>query len=198
MQVNCHYLYLVDNLLDPSHVAWVHKDAFASPGTEDTPLEISELDDGVIASRWVMDTSVPGYYQPLVKFEGNCDRLQHYEVQFPSIAINKSTYTPSGQGGPEMTADDNTYIMISYNFLTPIDTDSSRYFWLQQRNTEPDDSAITQRIAEGARQAFSEDKDILEAVHKGMANTTTRPINLGADAAANIFRTRLGKLIESE
>jgi vanillate O-demethylase monooxygenase subunit len=142
MQVNCHYLYLVDNLLDPSHVAWVHKNAFASPGTENTPLEISELDDGVIASRWVMDTSVPGYYQPLVKFEGNCDRLQHYEVRFPSIAINKSTYTPAGQGGPDMTADKNTYVMISYNFLTPIDANSSGYYWLQQRNTDPDNESI--------------------------------------------------------
>ncbi len=25
----CHYLYMVDNLLDPSHVAWVHLSSFA-------------------------------------------------------------------------------------------------------------------------------------------------------------------------
>jgi phenylpropionate dioxygenase-like ring-hydroxylating dioxygenase large terminal subunit len=194
----CNYLYLVDNLLDPSHVAWVHRTSFAAAGTEDTPLEMQEFENGLLVSRWIYDCDAPPFYQPLLTFEGSCDRLQHYEVRFPSVAINKGIYSPAGRGGPDWVQDGQSYEMISYNFLTPIDENSTRYFWLQQRNTDPDDDAITQQIASGARQAFTEDKVILEAVHNGIATESSRHINLGLDAAANRFRALLTSRITAE
>ena len=194
----CHYLYLTDNLLDPSHVAWVHGTSFAAPGTDSTPLETQETADGLIVSRWIYDCKPPPFYAPLVKFGGNCDRLQHYEVRYPSIAINKSIFTPAGEGGPGKPLADHTYVMISYNFLTPVDEDVTRYHWLQHRNTDPDDEEITRQIAAGARTAFQEDKEILEAVHKGIANETSRHINLGLDAGSLQFRRMLDKMITAE
>src|SRR5262249_52134625 len=55
MTFACNYLYLTDNLLDPSHVAWVHQTSFAASGTEDTPLRIEVKDDGVTVRRWILD-----------------------------------------------------------------------------------------------------------------------------------------------
>lgn len=46
MDIACHYLYVIDNLLDPSHVAWVHVSSFAGAGTGNPPLDIAKLDDG--------------------------------------------------------------------------------------------------------------------------------------------------------
>ena len=46
MDIACHYLYVTDNLLDPSHVAWVHVSSFAGGGTEDVPLKVDKLEDG--------------------------------------------------------------------------------------------------------------------------------------------------------
>ena len=194
----CHYLYLTDNLLDPSHVAWVHRRSFAAPGTDNTPLETKEIDDGLIVSRWIYDCGPPPFYAPLVKFKGNCDRLQHYEVRYPSIAINKSIFSPAGEGGPEKPITDRSYIMISYNFLTPVDENVTRYHWLQQRNTDPGNEEVTRSIAEGARRAFLEDREILEAVHQGIANETSRHINLGLDAGSLKFRRMLDNMIASE
>jgi len=198
MMCQCNYLYLLDNLLDPSHVAWVHPTSFAAAGTEDTPLEIEEHDDGLVVARWICACEPPPFYKPLLKFGGKCDRLQHYEVRFPSVAINKSVYCPAGAGGAAWRRTAQTYEMISYNLLTPVDQNSTRYFWLQQRNTDPDDEAITRRIAEGARLAFSEDKEILEAVHKGVAEQPGRPINLALDAGAIRYRQLLQLRIEKE
>ena len=53
MDIACHYLYVTDNLLDPSHVAWVHVSSFAGGGTEDVPLKVDKLEDGVVVSRWM-------------------------------------------------------------------------------------------------------------------------------------------------
>ncbi len=194
----CHYLYLTDNLLDPSHVAWVHRTTFAAPGTDITPLETQEINDGLIVSRWIFGCKPPPFYAPLVKFEGNCDRLQHYEVRYPSIAINKSVFSPAGEGGPEKPLTDRSYVMISYNFLTPADENVTRYHWLQQRNTDPGNEEVTRKIAEGARKAFLEDREILEAVHKGIANETSRHINLGLDAGSLKFRRMLDRMIAVE
>ena len=194
----CNYQYLTDNLLDPSHVAWVHRSSFAAPGTRNTPVEITETDNGLIVHRWIYGQKPPSYYAPLVRFEGDCDRLQHYEARYPSTAINKSIFAPAGKGGPGVQVDEWTYVMISYHFITPIDADNTRYHWLQHRNTDPDNEEVTTAIASFIRSAFLEDRDVLEAVHTGMANATTRHINLGLDAAALRFRRNLQRLIDRE
>lgn len=198
LQCKCHYLWLVDNLLDPSHVAWVHRTSFGGAGTDNAPLEISVKPEGVVCSRWLYDKPPPPFYAPLVRFEGHADRLQHYEVIYPSIAVNMSVYTPAGRGGPGMVEDAQTYRMVSYNFLTPIDEDTTMYFWLQHRNTDPGNEEITLRNAQGARSAFEEDRVILEAVHIGMKNKTTRTAGLMLDAAAGKFRKTLGDMIARE
>ncbi|MEO7243228.1 MAG: aromatic ring-hydroxylating dioxygenase subunit alpha [Variovorax sp.] len=194
----CNYLWLVDNLLDPSHVAWVHRSSFAGGGTDTTPLQIRQAEGGVICSRWMLDQPPPPFYAPLVKFKGHADRLQHYEVRYPSIGINRSVYTPAGRGGPGMVPDDQTYEMVSYNLLTPVDDDHTMYFWLQHRNTDPQDEDLTARNARNARTAFEEDRDILEAVHTGMKQKTTPTASLLLDAAATRFRRGLAERIARE
>src|SRR5580704_12415533 len=198
MTCACNYLYLTDNLLDPSHVAWVHATTFAAGGTEDTPLDIDPSDRGGVVSRWILNQELPPFYAPLIKFAGRCDRLQHYEVRYPSIGINKSIFTPAGSGGADKPLHPEAYVMVSYHFLTPTDMEVTRYFWLQHRNTDPDDAAVTARIAANARGAFEEDRRVLEAVHRGMASTTTPHVNLGLDAGPLRFRRDLAAQIERE
>ena len=198
MKVDSHYLWLVDNLLDPSHVAWVHRGSFAGGGTDRTPLELTVTENGVVSSRWLMDQPPPPFYAPLVKFAGHADRLQHYEMRYPAVGINMGIYTPAGRGGPRMVEGPETYRMISYHFITPIDEGRTHYFWLQHRNTDPHDDALTRRIAAGARAAFEEDRVILEAVHRGMQSPATPTTGLMLDAAATRFRRGLTQRIEQE
>ena len=199
LEVKCNYLWLTDNLLDPSHVAWVHKTSFAAPGAENTKLELHGFDDGILVSRWIKDQPVPPYYASLVQFKGNCDRLQHYEVRRPSYCINRSVFTPAGTGGKEFSAHtENAYVMISYNFMTPIDEDSTVYYWFQHYNTDPRNNKVRRQLNQGAITAFNEDREILEAVHAGIKEQTTRNINLELDAAAVRFRRLLKHNIASE
>lgn len=198
MPIACNYLWMADNLLDPSHVAWVHRSSFAGAGTDRTPLELTSSKQGVISSRWMLDQPPPPFYAPLVKFEGHADRLQHYEMRYPAIAVNMGIYTPAGKGGPDRVEDQETYVMVSFHFLTPVDEDNTIYFWLQHRNTDPHDEDITRRVAAGARAAFAEDRVILEAVHIGMKNKSTKTTGLLLDAAATRYRRGLSELIDRE
>ena len=198
LPIACNYLWVCDNLLDPSHVAWVHVTSFAGGGTHDEPLHVDKTDRGVVVSRWIHGQDPSPYYRGLVKFEGKCDRLQHYEMCFPAIALNRSVYTPAGTGGPGKPPVDGTYVNISYNFMTPVDEDNTQYIWFQHRNTDPDDKAVSEKMNEGAIMAFNEDKAVLEAVHKGMADPATPNIDMGLDLGARTFRLALNKRIEAE
>ena len=198
MEIDCNYLYVTDNLLDPSHVAWVHVSSFAGAGTESQPLRVDMKDDGVIVWRWLFDRPPPPYYAPMLRFSGSCDRLQHYEVVMPAIAVNKSIFTPAGTGGSADALDPRAYVNISYNFMTPISADKTRYFWFQHRNTDPHDAEVTKRMDEGALNAFLEDRDILTSVQIGMHEAQTPHLDLGLDAGALRFRRALERRIAAE
>jgi phenylpropionate dioxygenase-like ring-hydroxylating dioxygenase large terminal subunit len=198
MPIACNYLYITDNLLDPSHVAWVHVSSFAGAKTESEPLKVDVTEDGVIVWRWMMDTAPPAYYAPLLKYSGACDRKQHYECVLPSIGINKSIFAPAGHGGPDAPMHEKTFVNISYNFMTPVDENNSHYYWFQHRNTDPDNEVVSETMNAGARTAFLEDKDVLEAVHIGMKERKTPYFDLALDAGALRFRKLLKARIDAE
>jgi len=198
LECECNYLYLVDNLLDPSHVSWVHETSFASSGTVDVPLDIEETADGVVVSRWIRNIEPPPYYAEMVPFDGKVDRLQYYRVVIPSIAVNIGIYTRAGDGGSERDLPEDSYRMRSYHFITPIDENNTRYHWFQHYNTNTRDEAIRLRLNEGAHSAFEEDRVVLEAVHRGMANKRSPHLDLRLDIGARMFRKKLSALIKSE
>jgi len=197
MTVNCNYLYMTDNLLDPSHVAWVHPDSFGNAACESTPVEVKATETGVIASRWMRAVEVAPLYVPFIQFRGLCDRLQHYEVRYPSHALIKAIFVPSGAGGPDAERHDSAFIMDSYNFLTPIDAEHTQYYWFQMRNTLPDDAEASRLMSESVRGAFEEDRVILNAIQQSFAQTRTPHIDIAIDSAALRFRRRLRQLIDA-
>ena len=181
LECQCHYLYLLDNLLDPSHVAWVHKTSFASDGTEDVPLTIEDTETGVLVSRWINNIDPPPYYAEMLPFQGKVDRLQYYEAVMPSIAINMSTYARAGFGGDNNHLPEDCYRMRSYHFITPIDAHSTRYHWFQHYNTNTADEAVRKKLNDGARGAFEEDRIVLEAVNRGMDEKKRTSLDLQLD-----------------
>lgn len=198
MVVDCNYLYMTDNLLDPSHVAWVHQTSFAGAGTEETPLQTTVGEDGVTVWRWILDTEPAPFYAPFLKFKGPSDRKQHYEVRYPSHAIIRAVFTPAGSGGEGRPLHPDVFLMDSYNFMTPVDADRTRYFWFQMRNFAADDPEVSASFARSVRGAFEEDRAVLAAVHKKMAAKRTPNLDLKIDAGPLRFRRRLQQMIEAE
>jgi phenylpropionate dioxygenase-like ring-hydroxylating dioxygenase large terminal subunit len=198
MTVACNYLFLTDNLLDPSHVAWVHGDSFGDAACEDEPVHATVSANGVVAHRWMHNVDVAPFYAPLVRFTGQCDRLQHYEVRYPSHCVVKAVLSPCGTGGAGTPLHPDAMVMHSYNFMTPIDADHTRYFWFQTRNFCPGDESVSKLMDDAVRAVFAEDRVILEAVHEGFRNHVAPKIDLAIDRAPLLFRWRLERLIAAE
>ncbi|WP_120499127.1 aromatic ring-hydroxylating dioxygenase subunit alpha [Roseovarius sp. EL26] len=198
LEIDCNYLYVTDNLLDPTHVAWVHQSSFGQAATEDTPLRIHKRDDGITVWRWMMDVEPAPFYKKIVEFEGNCDRLQHYEVRYPCHALIRAVFTPAGTGGIGGPLHENTFIMDSYNFMTPETEGRTRYYWFQLRNIRPDDNELSEMMSEDVKHAFEEDREVLNEVQKGMANKSTSHIDLNIDGGQLRYRRQLEVLIDQE
>ncbi|MCC5989805.1 MAG: aromatic ring-hydroxylating dioxygenase subunit alpha [Pararhodobacter sp.] len=198
MHVACNYLYVTDNLLDPSHVAWVHQGSFGGAGTDEVALQTDVHEKGVTVSRWLMDTPPAPFYAPYLTFSGNCDRKQHYEVHWPSHAIIRAIFTPAGTGGEGRALHADAFIMDSYNFMTPVSATETRYYWFQMRNFAPGDEDVSARFAASVRAAFDEDRQVLEAVQRGMDAMQNPNLDLAIDLGPLRFRTRLARMIEAE
>ncbi len=199
MQYACNYLYITDNLLDPSHVAWVHQSSFGDTACEAVPPQTRRDQLGMTVSRWILDAPVAPFYRDLVPFAGNADRLQQYEVRYPAHAIIKAVFVPAGQGGPGTEPDpDSSFLMDSYNFITPEDDGHSRYYWFQLRNVRPDDAALSAQMSEAVLAAFSEDLAVLNAVQQGMDEAGDDYISIATDAGPLRFRHELARLIAAE
>jgi vanillate O-demethylase monooxygenase subunit len=200
MVYDCNYLLITDNLLDPSHVAWVHPTSFGGSSCEAVPMRIREAPDGFTVSRWIMDAPVPPFYRDLVPFAGHSDRLQHYEVRYPAHAVIRAVFVPAGRGGDDAQTDwgPDAFLMDSYNFITPETAGRSRYYWFQLRNVRPDDADLSLALSAAVLDAFSEDLAVLNAVQRGMDTCPDPHISIATDAGPLRFRHRLAQLIAAE
>ncbi|MEI7445044.1 MAG: aromatic ring-hydroxylating dioxygenase subunit alpha [Burkholderiales bacterium] len=198
MRVAANQLLITDNLLDPSHVAWVHPGSFGNAACEDTPLRVHEGTDRVSVSRWMTDVEPAPFYAPLLPFGGRCDRLQHYEVRLPGVALARAVFVPAGTGGDGRPLPSEAFRMDSWNLLTPIDDDATRYFWMQLRNVRPDDDGLSAQLAASVRAAFEEDRVVLEAVHRGLRADPSPTVPLAIDAAPVRYRRLVARRVEAE
>ena len=146
---------------------------------KDTPLRVTKTEQGVIVHRWMMDHAPAPFYKKIVEFEGNCDRLQHYEVRYPSHALVKAIFTPAGTGGPDGALSNKTFVMDSYNFMTPTTETTTRYYWFQLRNIRPNDDALSKMMSADVQKAFEEDREVLSDVQIGVVGQTLAPHRSG-------------------
>jgi len=144
------------------------------------------------------DVEPAPFYARFLPFAGRVDRKQHYEMRLPCLALARAVFAPAGHGGEGRPLPEATFVMDSYNFLTPVDEDTTRYFWFQMRNVAPHDPAVSEAFASSVRAAFEEDRVVLEAVHRGMARRSTPGVNLRIDAGPIRFRRALARRIEAE
>ena len=197
MDIACHYQWMTDNLLDPSHVSYVHASSLGNAATVGVPVETEVGEDRVIVRRWIRDCDLAPFFAKRVAFAGRADRLQHYEVRMPAHAVIKDVIAPAGSGAPEGNLHPDTFLIDSYNFVTPVDADSCRYYWFQLRNYAAEDEAESAALTEDFIAAFSEDLVVLSAVHAGMKAQPSR-LDLATDLGSNHARRMLARMIKAE
>ena len=155
--IKCHYQLLVDNLLDLSHEAFVHRSTIGNDAVAENPVTVSQSGDDVRVVRLMPNCAPPPLYVKLRGYSGEIDRSQDITFSPPSNIVIASKYVPHGSNDPDRILE---YRVL--NGITPASENACHHFWAVPRNCAPDPK-VTEAFHEGSVNAFSEDVIVLEA-----------------------------------
>jgi phenylpropionate dioxygenase-like ring-hydroxylating dioxygenase large terminal subunit len=162
-QINCHYELINDNLLDLSHVGYVHQKTIGgTPGAHsDARLVTERVEDSVIVRRWMQDTVPPPTYQRNLGFKGRIDRWMEITFVLGLIRIYIGA-NDAGVGLDEAEKMDKLGIRI-FNGITPETDKTTHYFWTAAHNFNVNDPAVTAAFHGEIAATFEEDRQVVEA-----------------------------------
>lgn len=202
LHVEGNYLLMVENLLDLSHLPYVHATSLADTAIpkNDLPIRYDRKGDHVVVQRWIRDTSVPPYFRLLAGLgkEERVDRWMNLEYSPPAmvrihIGVAKAG-TVSLEGDPNQGV--NTW---NLNAITPETERTSHYFWAQAQDFSRDDPSIADADFQLVHGAFLEDLAIIKAQQENIdLGPETARLNIATDAGGVMARRILGRLIQQE
>jgi vanillate O-demethylase monooxygenase subunit len=199
------YLLICDNLLDFSHLSYVHEKtlggsmaiARAVPRIEPVPGPRADWPTlGIRVTRHVSDVPAPPYYQRFRRFETNLNRWFIYDFLLPGTLLMSSGGRPVGDAEGDMR---HAVQLHSCQTLTPETETSTHYFFQQSHRSDQGDARVTEIIFDSLIQAFNEDRDMIRAQHANLAHDPARPmLPLAMDAALVQFRRALAERVAME
>src|SRR5262245_9027132 len=193
--VEANYQLVVDNLLDLTHLTFVHKTTLAGPGIQETPLDVRVDGDRVIARREMRGVHPAPSFRTLRHFPDKIDRYQNITFIPPSHVHIRIEATPAGAND-----DPDLIHHVVLNHLTPETERTTHYFWSICRRMRIDDAAIGQRLFEMNRAAFDEDAEVLKHQQAMIDRNAGGAVlaNLDADKATLAARRIVRRKIEAE
>ncbi|MGE0796841.1 MAG: Rieske 2Fe-2S domain-containing protein [Lautropia sp.] len=202
------YLLICDNLLDFSHLSYVHEKtlggstriAQAVPTIEKIAGPRADWPQiGIRVSRHVPDVPPPGYYRRFRQFDGNIDRWFIYDFLLPGTLLMHSGGRDTGASGD----DPGAVRLHSCQTLTPETESTTHYFFQQAHRTDGLDEATSQSINESIYQsllvAFEEDRVMITRQYRNILLNPAAPmLPLALDSALLQFRRLLEARVTRE
>lgn len=200
MPVNTNYRLEIANLMDLSHLTWIHKatlggtDAYTNAKVKSTVLE-----RGVRNEFVVRGLPLPAFAQHLFPKGMLIDIDYHVTCTIPCTwVLHFRAYTAgtATEGPPNGQLILDTW---SGQAVTPRNEDWVDYYFSWGTSVETTIRGLPETLIEGARLAFLEDKAVLEAQWKRMKNNPGgNRISIANDAAGNKTLAVLDKILAAE
>ena len=181
---------MVDNLLDLSHLPFLHAANIGSATDTDPELNVEKGEDfvrvtriarGIKSSKWQNDLGIQGNVtqEKMITFRPPCH-----------IWIAIATAEEAGPKG-------NGQVMnqMILNSMTPVSATSCRYHWGFARDFNHGDAGVTKYMKDATDIAFNEDKEMIEAQQKNIDLDPAAPIfNLDGDEGGVAARRLMQRL----
>jgi phenylpropionate dioxygenase-like ring-hydroxylating dioxygenase large terminal subunit len=199
IHLKSNYQFLVDNLLDLTHVTYVHKNTLAGdPREATTPTKTERLPDGVRVGRWMIGFVPPPLFAKAGNFTGNVDRWQFVTWNPPANVYLDVGCAKTGTGAPQGDRSQGISIWSSH-LITPETESSSHYMFCFARDFRVGDPEMSRLLFDGSKATFLEDAEMLEAVQANRTGGSLEGlIDIAADAAQLQARRMLDQLIAAE
>ncbi len=198
MHIACNYRLVNDNVLDTTHLAYVHRSSIGNAAINDFPSKTERHGKQVTMTRWILDRPPPPMYKAAGNFEGNVDRWQIVEHVPPCFSVNDAGCAVAGTGAPE--GDRRRGITLkALSAPTPETERTTHYFFAFVRDFGHDDPALETMMAVDFVDVFREDVVVFEAQQRMMDLKPDAPgIDINVDAAPIAARKALEEMIAAE
>jgi phenylpropionate dioxygenase-like ring-hydroxylating dioxygenase large terminal subunit len=194
------YILLVENLLDLSHLSYVHPTTLGTDKVAQTPMKAERLNRGVRVTRWVMASPPPPFFQKAGNFAPDqlVDRWQIIDWTPPAFVRLDVGCAVAGTGAREGNRA-HGISMRNLNAITPETERTTHYFWAQAHNFGLDKTWLTDLIFRNVHTAFLEDLAIIGAQQENIETNPNAPrIDMNHDAGGIAARRMLEAMIAAE
>jgi phenylpropionate dioxygenase-like ring-hydroxylating dioxygenase large terminal subunit len=191
-----------DNLLDFSHLSYVHINSFGA--NEEWARErpkVTPLENGVRVERWLRDISGS---TTRVSYTKPGERYTRYDFLLPGVLLMTGGAFPEGTaqrlGGaaPDLELADGAVTFTS-QAVTPLTEKTSRYFFSWGPHVKHGDAALRDTLMGIAYKAFTEDRTMIEAQQRVIDMTPApRVMPTSADRAITLFNQLIARRIREE
>ncbi len=177
MYYDANYLLITDNLLDFSHLSYVHESTLGgSAKYAGISPKVSRAERSVRVERRLVNDEPAPFLSNLKTWPGNVNRWNIYDVVLPGVLLMDSGSAATGTGAPEGNR-----------------IDAAQFFGCQAVTPE------TENLRQSVLAGFLEDKGIILAQQKILDMDPETPmLPMRMDRALASFRTLLEQAIQEE
>lgn len=196
LHLKASYVRLHENLLDLTHLSYLHARSFGTPDYARAPYETTiDAERGHFSlRRSVMPTRLPPIWARPTGLEG-VDAARIATSTFVSPALHEVHVSFHACSAPAEAQPQRA--IRTAHIVTPESATSTHYFVHHARNFAHDDEGITAFMHQQLLQAFQEDIDGLEAIEANLARYapgTAMEISFHADKPALAMRRWLRRV----
>ena len=203
-EIDCNYLLLVDNLMDLTHIPYIHRNTIGGgdqKGQVNATMDITETDTGVHYIRWMEGIIPPPTYVKGAGFADGVlvDRWQEFEYVMPSSIVQWSGALETGREAMQNRDQKGGFSLRLYHSITPKTESSCYYFWTPLNGYKPQEEEATKVLHKEIAITFDEDVIFLESQQACMAATLEQNfVNIRHDSARVRARRALEQMINEE
>jgi phenylpropionate dioxygenase-like ring-hydroxylating dioxygenase large terminal subunit len=184
------YVSLHENLLDLTHLSYVHAGSFGTPDYSRAPYEIHAAGGRFCITRSVVPTKLPPVWaKPTALEHDHAARIATSEFVAPGLHVVRVLFYDANlppEGRPQ-------FEIRTCHVPTPETHGSTHYFIVHSRDFAPGDAEVTEFMREQLMAAFREDVEALGRLEEVLVRVDPEryEISVPSDAAAVAMRKYL-------
>lgn len=193
------YTLIVDNLLDFSHLTYVHSTSIGTPSNATTRALVEPIEGGLKITRRYHNDQIQANRRSIATFDGPADRWQIYEWFAPSFLRLYTGSAPAGTGAHDGHLVPEAMQYRHCSVQTPETATTTHYWFTHAANFKTETSEVIDVVFDGVRRAFEEDKVIIEAQQRALLKGGPfKPIGIAHDQALVQARRLIQRKLDEE
>ena len=193
IHVKANYQLIIDNILDFSHLTWLHGASFGTASAASTIGEVTKMPGGVQVRYFYPNTPITPFHTRLSGYDGPVDREHVITWQAPAMEHTAARFWPVGKSDERPLLEFRTS-----HFLSPETETTTNYFWTHANRADIASDEQMDLTYDVVSRAFAEeDRPIIEAQQRNI--NVDRPMRPAVwDEALTIARREIARLVAAD